>query len=96
MKSGIRFLAALLFPIAALHADEAKRPNIIFILADDFGYGSLGCYGNKEVKTPHIDQLAAGGVRFTDFLMRSYPPCSVSSGRKTPRNAGHGAFQRTK
>ncbi len=67
MKSVLIFLAALLFPIAALHADEAKRPNIIFILADDLGYGSLSCYGNTAVKTPHIDQLAASGVRFTDF-----------------------------
>jgi len=46
---------------------EAGRPNIVLILADDLGYGSLGCYGSKEVRTPHIDQLAAGGTRFTDF-----------------------------
>lgn len=43
------------------------KPNIILILADDLGYGTLGCYGNKEVKTPRIDQLAASGVRLTDF-----------------------------
>lgn len=67
MKAGILLLATLLFPITALHAEAAKRPNIILILADDLGYGSLGCYGNAEVKTPNIDQLAASGVRFTDF-----------------------------
>ena len=46
---------------------SGARPNIVLILADDLGYGSLGCYGNTEVKTPNIDRLAAGGMRFTDF-----------------------------
>jgi arylsulfatase A len=41
------------------------KPNIVFILADDLGYGDLGCYGAKDVATPHIDRLAAEGVRFT-------------------------------
>ena len=44
-----------------------KQPNIVLILADDLGYGSLGCYGNAEVKTPNIDHLAASGVHLTDF-----------------------------
>jgi arylsulfatase A-like enzyme len=43
------------------------RPNIVLILADDLGYGSLGCYGGTEFKTPHLDRLAASGMRFTDF-----------------------------
>jgi len=42
-----------------------RKPNIIFILADDLGYGDLGCYGQKQVKTPNLDKLAAEGVRFT-------------------------------
>ncbi len=42
-----------------------KRPNIIFILADDLGYGDLGCYGQKIIQTPNLDRLAAEGVRFT-------------------------------
>lgn len=46
---------------------EASKPNIVLILADDLGYGSLGCYGNKEVRTPNIDQLATSGIRLTDF-----------------------------
>ncbi len=49
----------------AAEAAEATRPNVIFILADDMGYGDLGCYGQKKIKTPHIDRMAAEGVRFT-------------------------------
>lgn len=45
----------------------AARPNIIFILADDLGYGDPGCYGCTDIRTPHLDQLAVEGVRFTDF-----------------------------
>lgn len=51
--------------ICVLHA--AERPNIVIILADDLGYGDLGCYGATKVKTPNIDRLAAQGRRFTDF-----------------------------
>jgi arylsulfatase A-like enzyme len=46
-------------------------PNLIFILADDLGYGDLGCYGQKEIKTPHLDRLAREGMRFTDFYAGS-------------------------
>ena len=42
------------------------QPNIVVLLADDLGYGDLACYGNKQVQTPHIDRLAAGGLKFTD------------------------------
>lgn len=46
--------------------DEAARPNIVVILADDLGYGDLGCYGARRVQTPHMDRLAKEGLRFTD------------------------------
>jgi len=48
-----------------------RRPSIILILADDLGYGDLGCYGQTRVKTPNIDKLAAEGIRFTDFYAGS-------------------------
>ncbi len=44
-----------------------ERPNVIWIMADDLGYGDLGCYGQKEIVTPHLDQMAAEGMRFTRF-----------------------------
>ena len=46
---------------------KSKKPNIIFLLADDMGYGELGSYGQKEIKTPFLDSLASQGMRFTDF-----------------------------
>ncbi|MFB9213123.1 arylsulfatase [Echinicola jeungdonensis] len=46
-------------------SQEIKPPNIIFILADDLGYGDLSCYGQEKFETPHIDQLAASGMKFT-------------------------------
>ncbi len=58
----------LLASQAAFHADGASlpsKPNIIFILADDLGVGNLSCYGADNFKTPNIDQLARGGIRFT-------------------------------
>ena len=55
----------LLAPLAGLHA--AERPNFVIIMADDLGYGDIGCYGNQRIKTPQIDRLAAEGLRFTDF-----------------------------
>ena len=46
---------------------DSPRVNVIYVLADDMGYGDLGCYGSKLNETPHIDALAAGGMRLTDF-----------------------------
>jgi len=59
-------LAFALLSCPALARADAPRPNIVFILADDLGYTDLACYGSGYYETPHIDRLAAEGVRFTD------------------------------
>ena len=63
MKPRLTLLAALLLAVVAPAAD---KPNIITILVDDMGFSDLGCYGS-EIPTPHLDALAQGGVRFTQF-----------------------------
>jgi arylsulfatase A-like enzyme len=62
----------------AQSAENARVPNIVLILADDLGYADVGCYGAKGFKTPHLDRLAAEGVRFTSF----YTGCPVCSGSR--------------
>ena len=64
--------ATTVVPFAAMCSRSAsKKPNIIYILADDLGYGDLGCYGQQRIKTPHLDQMAAEGMRFTDHYAGS-------------------------
>lgn len=58
---------------------QTRRPNIVFILADDLGYADLGIYGNTEIRTPNIDKLAREGVRFTNFYV-TWPACTPSRG----------------
>ena len=60
-------LALLMFLVWTPLRAEPARPNIVLIMADDLGYGDLGCYGSRINRTPHIDRLAADGLRFTDF-----------------------------
>ncbi len=62
--------ARLLSPVNTLAAD---KPNIIYILADDAGYGDFGCYGGAQLPTPNIDRMATEGMRFT----RHYAGCTV-------------------
>lgn len=62
-------------PLASLA--EAQQPNIVFIFIDDMGYADVSCFGNTVVETPHIDQLAAEGIKLTNFYVNS-PICSPS------------------
>ena len=58
-------------------ADSPPRPNILFIVADDLGYGELGCFGGRDIPTPHLDALAASGARFTNGYVTA-PFCAAS------------------
>ncbi|MBX3401219.1 MAG: arylsulfatase [Gemmataceae bacterium] len=64
MKTGILSLFLFLGSLASA-AEPARTPNIVFILADDLGYGDVGCYGQAKIQTPNIDKLAKDGMRFT-------------------------------
>ncbi|MFP6901993.1 MAG: sulfatase-like hydrolase/transferase, partial [Opitutales bacterium] len=73
-----RFVATLAFPVTCLlvgMALSARKPNVIFVLADDLGWAELGCYGNTFHETPHLDKLAKQGLRFT----HAYAAASVCS-----------------
>lgn len=68
---------------------QSQKPNIIYIYADDMGYGELGCYGQQKIKTPNIDKLAKEGIRFTQHYT-SAPVCAPARGMlMTGKNSGH-------
>ena len=67
---------ALLLALGA-EVRAAEKPNVLLIVADDLGYGELGCQGNAQIPTPHIDALARSGVRFTDGYVAA-PVCGPS------------------
>ncbi|HUG93984.1 MAG TPA: arylsulfatase [Planctomycetaceae bacterium] len=81
-------MASLLFPNRGA-ADSASRPNIVFIMADDLGWGHLGCYGQQKIRTPHLDRLAAGGMRFTQAYAGSHVCQPSRSVLMTGLHTGH-------
>lgn len=68
---------------------EAAKPNIIFILADDLGYGDIGCYGQEKIKTPRIDQMCAEGIKFTSHYAGSTVCAPSRSSLMTGMDTGH-------
>jgi arylsulfatase A-like enzyme len=75
--TAVVFLAVTSDTVAQQPTSAKRPPNIVVILADDLGYGDLGCYGNKNIETPNLDRMAQEGVRFTDFYV-AQPVCSAS------------------
>ena len=76
-----QFMAGLAGGALSARALAAAKTNFVFILADDFGWRDLGCYGNQYYSTPNIDRLAAEGARFTN----AYAACPVCSPQATCR-----------
>ena len=66
-----QFLGSAAAVAIATRPPGISSPNIIVILADDQGYGDLGCYGSPYIRTPNIDRMAREGLRFTDFYAQS-------------------------
>ena len=92
MNTLVLLLLLIAFPLAGRAALTQEQPNIVFILADDMGYGDLGCYGHPVAKTPNIDRLAREGVRFTQHYSNG-PECTPTrtallTGRYQQRTRG--------
>lgn len=100
MKDSIFALAGLTLLSASgcqtREKEQTCQPNIVFILADDLGYGDLSCYGQERFKTPYIDQLAAEGVRFTDFYSGSAVCAPSRSCLLTGLHSGHAPIRGNK
>ena len=71
----LRLVLILICSFGQSWVEGAKRPNILFVMADDLGWMDLACQGNKLVDTPNIDRLAAQGMRFTSAYAAA-PVCS--------------------
>ena len=78
-------------PVQAQKKATDRQPNVIFIIADDLGYGDMSCYGAHRVRTPHVDALADSGIRFTD----AHAVASTSTPSRYSLFTGHYAWRRT-
>jgi arylsulfatase A-like enzyme len=81
--------ALLMTWTSAACGQAASRPNIIFILTDDLGYGDLGCYGQRLIQTPRLDRMASEGIRFTDFYAGNTVCAPSRSVLMTGQHMGH-------
>lgn len=88
-KNFLLFIISLLGTASVITAQQTKTPNIIFIFADDLGYGEVGCYGQQKIETPNMDQLAANGIRFTRFYSGSTVCAPARCSFLTGKHTGH-------
>ncbi|WP_293304048.1 sulfatase-like hydrolase/transferase, partial [Pedobacter sp. UBA5917] len=79
----------ILISVFSLSVYAQKKTNVIFILADDMGYGDLGSYGQTKIETPNIDKLAAGGIRFTQFYAGTSVCAPSRASLMTGLHTGH-------
>ncbi len=92
MNKPIAFLVSALLTVAAavpVRSETPAKPNIVFILADDLGYGDLGCYGQRQIQTPNIDRLAREGMRFPQFYAGASVCAPSRSVLMEGRHGGH-------
>ncbi|HVV04978.1 MAG TPA: arylsulfatase [Puia sp.] len=89
----MRYFFALMTFFICSSTSGQQRPNIIFILADDLGYGDLGCYGQEKIETPHIDAMARDGMRFTQFYAGTTVCAPSRASFMTGRHTGHTAVR---
>lgn len=87
-----QFLASSGAAVAGAQA-PARKPNIVFILADDLGYGDLGCYGQQRIRTPNLDRMAAEGTRFTQAYAGSTVCAPSRCALMTGKHMGHGTVR---
>ncbi len=85
------FLSIVLFFVISFsaHANKLQKPNIIYIMADDLGYGDLGCYGQQIIQTPNLDKMASEGMRFTECYAGSTVCAPSRSVLMTGKHTGH-------
>ncbi|MBU2881230.1 sulfatase-like hydrolase/transferase [Psychrosphaera sp. B3R10] len=86
----------LITSFSLLAEEQAKTPNILFLLADDLGYGELGSYGQQTIKTPEIDNLADNGLKFTDFYAGNAVCAPSRAVLMTGKHAGHATIRGNK
>lgn len=87
---------ALLMATPTLYAQKHKKPNIVFILCDDMGYGDLGCYGQQYINTPNLDNMAKEGMRFTQAYAGSPVSAPSRASFMTGQHTGHTAVRGNK
>ena len=73
-KKNLLLFGCGLLASATVQAQEAQRPNIIYIMCDDLGYADIGCYGQQYISTPNLDRMAAEGMRFTQAYVKQGVP----------------------
>jgi arylsulfatase A-like enzyme len=88
-KEKFMLLGCGLLTAATMQAQEAQKPNIIYIMCDDLGYGDLACYGQKYISTPNIDKMASEGMLFTDAYAGSPVSAPSRASLMTGQHTGH-------
>ncbi len=88
-RRSVSLLVMAMLSLFSIANGQKTKPNVIFILADDLGYGDLGCYGQQKIRTPHIDQLAAEGMKFTQFYSGTSVCAPSRASLMTGLHTGH-------